>query len=383
MLKIAPRPHSIASQIDTPPTPTASPPAGIVSDRQTIERLTGLAAKHLAPLQQFAHDSGLIIAFRPVEQLATAYIDAGYPSKNFHIKGKSANWGPMAGLIPIDQALSKLAGQSARIGKFNSQTQQCLQEGHAVAGNVELPSWRLAELTEKGLIHIEGGRDASMLKLHAKAPDGSRHVFHAEKTAGGYRVTCQGEPVQVLCQPESGLPLTADYDLMLVAPSIEHYGGEDIPPIADVTYSHFQARVAGYKQTPDKLLAAWPGPKQFYAAELPELGNASARVRDLILPLNQALDCQPGRELVHHNMDATSPAADPTGNYPVTLFLPHALGGLSGTLLIEDAAALAQVITQAKNAGYQVPINPLWEPTLQGIRRGDYDHALTIWRQRG
>lgn len=72
----------------------------------------GLAHKHLLPLQYLANEINCIISFRSVDNSATELIESGYPTKGFHIKGKSASWGPQAGFICEEQRFSKLEDAS-------------------------------------------------------------------------------------------------------------------------------------------------------------------------------------------------------------------------------------------------------------------------------
>ena len=78
-------------------------------------------------------------------------------------------------------------------------------------------------------------------------------------------------------------------------------------------------------------------------------------------------------------MDATSPAADPGANYPVTLFLPRPLEGISGTMILaRNKEELAEIIMVAKSEGFHVPLNPLWEPEVARILRPSYLKALHL-----
>ncbi|EAA9518928.1 adenylate cyclase, partial [Salmonella enterica] len=45
----------------------------------SIKDKTGLACKHLLPLQRLANEINCIISFRPVDNLATELIESGYP----------------------------------------------------------------------------------------------------------------------------------------------------------------------------------------------------------------------------------------------------------------------------------------------------------------
>ena len=37
-----------------------------------------------------------------------------YPSKNFHVKGKSSDWGPQAGFVPYDGIYSKVGADTTK-----------------------------------------------------------------------------------------------------------------------------------------------------------------------------------------------------------------------------------------------------------------------------
>lgn len=53
-----------------------------------------------------------ILVHRPVEPAAYAYLTDGHPTKGIHVKGKTADWGPHRGLIPVLQKYSKIASVS-------------------------------------------------------------------------------------------------------------------------------------------------------------------------------------------------------------------------------------------------------------------------------
>lgn len=70
----------------------------------------GIVQSHLSILADLAEEHNVVFAFRPVNPLATQLLEQGYPTKGLNVKGKSADWGPMAGFIPVSQRFSKLAG---------------------------------------------------------------------------------------------------------------------------------------------------------------------------------------------------------------------------------------------------------------------------------
>ena len=44
-----------------------------------------------------ANRQGEVIIFRSTGPWAKRWLERGYPSKNFHVKGKSSDWGPQSG----------------------------------------------------------------------------------------------------------------------------------------------------------------------------------------------------------------------------------------------------------------------------------------------
>ncbi|WP_207002930.1 anthrax toxin-like adenylyl cyclase domain-containing protein [Trinickia mobilis] len=375
-----------------------SPPPGIVSGLDAVKARTGIVPEHLPILQQVAEETNQIIAFRPIERQATQLIAEAYPTKNFHIKGKSSNWGPMNGFIAVDQTFSKLNGRPDAIENFNEKVRESLAAPanqpdappHAVAGQLSISRERIDYLRAEGLITLQQEKDGR-LTISARGHDGNDYTFTAIPDKGMYRIEHDGKPLDVLCDPATGKAITADYDLLLVAPHISNYGPPDRLPVPDTSHDEFKARMESYglfkrggvDALPEPLRTYYKDPAEFYNAEHEHEGNASKRVMDLIKRLNKALGRtwrqrdeeqegpeprpQRGPAVVHHNMDATSPATDPQANYPATFFLPIEMGGLDKVVLVENEKALAHLIQVAKNHHYQVPLNPKWEDDVRVI----------------
>ncbi|STQ90202.1 anthrax toxin-like adenylyl cyclase domain-containing protein [Iodobacter fluviatilis] len=377
LYKISPQqvvipPQSKPTQVQNNESCVISNLSSLLTNKEEVISLSGLVPRHCIALQKVAIESGCIIAFRPVEPISTQLIDENYPTKNFHIKGKSSTWGPMAGFITVDQLLSKQEG-SDKIGSSNQKVQECLKDGYAVSGHLEISAERLTYLINEGVLQRQGDT------LYATGPSGTKYEFSvcANKDNGMLAITHRDEPVMVLCDPISKMPLTADYDLMLIATPLEQYGSKDIPPISDVSHRVFVKRANLYKKPLSlELQAQKDSPALFYEKEDKDLGNINQRVRELIPQLNKAMGCLLGREVVHHNMDATSPAADPSSNYPVTLFLPRKLNGISEVMILaRNKEELAEIIVLAKSEGFYVPLNPLWEPEINSILRPNFVEA--------
>lgn len=351
-----------------------------------IKDKTGLVPAHLIPLQRVASEHNCIIGIRPVDKLATALIEAGHPTKGFHIKGKSASWGPQAGFICVEQRFSKLENASPeRIAKFNLQTQACIAEGHAAAVPLEVSQSRLHALFEQGLIDkLSPENPRGVSHLRASGPGGERYAFEALRLPGNgearYLISHRGAPLEVLAPHAEARSFTADYDLMVIAPHVSDLGPEDNLQVLDVSHQVFRQRLENYRTLPEHaaLRQDYDDPASFYRKSDGEIGNASERARRMIGVLNQAL-VGDGEKVVHHATDSANPVTDPESNYPATFALPCKIGRFEPLCIIENKDDLAELVMQAKNAGYHVPLNPLWEKEVLGVRSDRFTAAkLTL-----
>jgi hypothetical protein len=351
-----------------------------------IKDKTGIVPAHLIPLQRVASEHNCIIGIRPVDKLATALIEAGHPTKGFHIKGKSASWGPQAGFICVEQRFSKLENASPeRIAKFNLQTQACIAEGHAAAVPLEVSQSRLHALFEQGLIDkLSPENPRGVSHLRASGPGGERYAFEALRLPGNgearYLISHRGAPLEVLAPHAEARSFTADYDLMVIAPHVSDLGPEDNLQVPDVSHQVFRQRLENYRTLPEHaaLRQDYDDPASFYRKSDGEIGNASERARRMIGVLNQAL-VGDGEKVVHHATDSANPVTDPESNYPATFALPCKIGHFEPLCIIENKDDLAELVMQAKNAGYHVPLNPLWEKEVLGVRSDRFTAAkLTL-----
>jgi hypothetical protein len=359
-----------------------------------VEGKTGIVAAHLKPLQGVAKEHNCIIGIRPVETVATGLIEDGHPTKDFHIKGKSSNWGPQAGMICVDQAFSKLENciksDPGRVEKFSGQTSQCIKDGYAVAVPLAITRERMGTLLAGNKITDMQPEDKQgVIKFSAKGPSGEVYTFEAtrqpEVARDTYVITQGGKPLEVLAKEEGGKALTADYDLHLIGPHLSDLGPQDNLPVPDVAHSVFKERIDGYSDKTKAnlnpaLRESYDKPGVFYNKEDKHLGNATARITAMIPVINQAL-VGDGEPVVHHNADSGSPAADVTANYPATFVLPIKLGKFPEVCVIENKQEMAELIQEAKNGGYHIPLNPLWEPEVTGIKRADFSNALALFNR--
>ncbi len=349
-----------------------------------IKDETGIVTSHLQPLEKLASQTNCIIAIRPVEKIATQLIMAGHPTKNLHIKGKSASWGPQAGMICVNQKFSKLeASDQKTIDQFNTCVRQCLQLNHACSVQLSVSKAHLNYLLNQGLLALSleiNGR----ISIEAKAPSGESYTFLGVRDKNDcYRIFHNEVAIQVLAPNSHIPPFTADYDLLLVAPHISEIGPQDRLPIPDVAHPVFSRRLKQYRSLPDNLemMQDYYSPKNFYAKSDPDMGNASLRIRNIVPLINSTLNCRPGFEVVHHGADDSNPATDMTSNYPATFFLPKPLGTFKKISVVHHATGLKKMVQTIKDAHYHVPLNPLWEG-ISEIRRQCYTNGQKFLENR-
>jgi hypothetical protein len=194
-----------------------------------------------------------VIMFRSTGPWSRHWIERGWPTKSFHIKGKSADWGPQAGLIPYDGIYSKMGHDQSLADKSSQENQAAIQ--HKYAATVELTlSYedllrqletsldRPARTAIAGMQAIRGtgdyflsaqrSGDAKTFHFRAVLVQGSYRIMTYPEEAGSDTVTLmaspeKASPLPVMTTLEVGagdLPLTGDYDLLSVCPRWENYG---------------------------------------------------------------------------------------------------------------------------------------------------------------
>lgn len=346
-----------------------------------LKNKTGIVPAHLPALQDLAGKENTVIAIRPVDPLATQLIEEGHPTKNFHIKGKSASWGPQAGMIPVDQRFSKLAGQDdQKISEYTQKVRQSIDDNKAIAIDLMITQDRLDTLVKQGMITKVDEKD-NTITLTAKNPLQKTEQFLAKKQENGrYLILYNDQPVTVLASPvasmdkDQALPLTADYDLLLLAPYLHDFGPHDNVPVSDISYEEFVKRKKMY--SPDsEVCKQYSRPDEFYKKADKNIGNASKRVQEMISKINQTLNLRPGKEVVHHGDDASNPTSDPESNYPATFFLPFEIDGRK-IHIVNNTQEMSEMIRKIKDQDYYFRPNPLWEPDVTQVKRKAYTEAL-------
>lgn len=201
-----------------------------------------------------------VIIFRSTGPWSQRWIERNYPTKNFHVKGKSSDWGPQAGFVPYLGEYSKV-GSDTKEGrekskkateanidglkhKYAQKTQLCLTEEE-----IMIQCTRYAGTPARLAIHwierISGTRD--YLMMARRTSDQKEFAFRGVWSMGDnhYKIwvyprafmamDTQPEVFEVMTSSEVGAdnkPLTGDYDLMAVCPTWASYGARSVEVIS-------------------------------------------------------------------------------------------------------------------------------------------------------
>jgi hypothetical protein len=71
----------------------------------------GMTLQDMMAILSVARRRKEIIMFRSTGPWSRRWIERGHPTKPFHVKGKSSDWGPHAGFVPHLGVYSKVGGQ--------------------------------------------------------------------------------------------------------------------------------------------------------------------------------------------------------------------------------------------------------------------------------
>jgi hypothetical protein len=342
----------------------------------------GIPEADLISLANYAREKNKIILFRPVEFIAKSlHEEKKYPTKDFNIKGKSASWGAWAGFIPIDQAYSKLASASIeQVQKYNKNVRACIKQGYAIATDLRITKKRYQELVALRIIFPQSQQeDNEFIALDCPTPaqDQLKLCYAKEINATSeYAIyTAEKQPFQVLADPNLKRPFIPDFDLLAIFNPWEDFGRENIRPNPDISYEKRLRKLS----IRERINLA-ETEQDFYARELPNLGNITQQTLKTINEMNDALDKGPYLQCIHHNDDAGSPASNPKLNYPITVLLPQHFGIFSSSLLlIETPEQFVYFIECINPLGYRVEVNHLWEKSIQFAAKKSFNQKKVFF----
>ncbi|MEY0597280.1 anthrax toxin-like adenylyl cyclase domain-containing protein [Providencia alcalifaciens] len=359
-----------------------------MGDQPTIA--TGVPENHQNAINKVADKYNITIGIRPVDHKSASLIESGiYSSKGLTIKGKSSDWGPHSGFIPVLQQFSKKSGRDEQ-SKYNDYVQQSIDKKHAIAVPLEISSERINELINYKTITPLIDTDDGDYKKTSSTIDGEEHTFLLKKSPAGkgniwqvsYQENNEIKPFLVIGDPKTGKAMTADYDIFsIIFPisELEHY--VKVTEMPD--WQEWKASV-NYEELTPAQKRLYNNEAEYNKKEGKENGIINNRIKEVNRQLNRELGRTEGFELVHHGSDDANPVSVMKDNFPITFFLPESLKGknkLSGTtqpidtyfemnphgaIIINDVEQLSNFQQLLINQGYRAPLNRKWSEGENG-----------------
>lgn len=374
----------------------------MITEKSQAIRRSGMVESHARIFQDVAKEQDVFILCRNLNPLCTSLIADNYPTKGMSVHGKSADWGPQAGFICVDQNLSKYHGHP-RVKALNAEVQHSLQPGSDVEEiQLVIRDTRLNELRDKGLLTYAESwitvRHGQQKKGILIKPTNKPVQFQGLPTLDNmYQIFLKGsvvdlgDPVMVikrarsltdkpLTDDEQRKPLTADYDLFTVCPNWKNVslsGADKFPnPHSDLPEHGIHRVLKGVQgpyaapaaqrmgQTTLKVQARVDlrGGKlssleyEFGKAH-PVLGHMTVRQDFIRRRLNSEINATyKGGDTVHHGAEVMNPNPE-TDDFGITMFYPNGeeVRGL------ENLVDLNEAYWTVKKKGYYFHIHPLWK----------------------
>lgn len=345
---------------------------------------TGLPVSHQQVLTNIANKENIIIGIRPIDPKSTSLIESGeYSSKGLSIKGKSSDWGPHSGFIPVKQKFAKKSGRE-NASKFDEYIQMSIQEGNAKSIHLEISEQRINELIGFKTISPLEAADKNGFQRIISTIDGHRQEFFIKKNNDNsfenwkiyYRDNGQLSEFHVLGDPKTGKPITADYDLFsIIFPisDLEHY-----VKVKEMPSWHEWKASVNYDDLTLKEKRFFHDETEYNHYEGRDNGYTNKKIKELKNIINHKLGRRQGFELVHHGADDANPASDINDNFPITFFIPENLKGINklkgstqsidtyfhmneqGSIIISDVEQLSNFQQLLINQGYRTPLNKKW-----------------------
>ena len=368
----------------------------IYADNSVNHPDQGMTQSDIRAILNVARNRNEIIMFRNTGCWSRPYIEQGHPTKPFHVKGKSADWGPQAGLVPENSEYSKAWAEKAIKSGIAANK-------HAINGNYARPVRLLLseQFIRKELMVRKSSENRAavdrittprpeVMYLFATKPNddstkpGKPHVFLGKKGGDGlyeifafpaeaaksnerslFLLESTATPLLVMTVPGAKKPITGDYDLFAICPAWTNYGALDkkMNPALDDKYigasnKRTQAKAAAGDRVAIASLARL---KAAETGEDPHRGNLTPRIAAAIASLVAAMGGQFPR--VHHNAESGRPfAPGAEDGFPLTTFHPgRGIGGYSFLeATINEVADLREYFSRLYSGGYYPPRNQAW-----------------------
>ncbi len=380
---------------------------------------SGMPLSHAKCFQRIANETNCVIASRSVGIYATGLILEGYASKGFHVKSKSCDWGPMAGMVLSDPRFTKAGSGTYDLDSGKSsqraENQKAIFKEGAAEVQVFISDERRNELVKMGCMERAGGNINEPIyaaKARGKDSKPMRFVLKREMNAPGANGRqlwsvwyANGEtplvssvktdtksppadgglfPVMALTNPHTKADtykaaLTGDYDLWAVFPPANNAVlGKPTQAMAAAqfpthgqTYGHQvsgrnidQRPVVGSDRTAQPMSA-------YIKQEDPHMGNITPRIINIKNRLNAAICAAgyTGGDMVHHSDEVGRPkCTEVEMNY--IAFIPNK----TEARFIANMTAMNEFLKEVM-LGYHITFNPGWQRQLgfSTSRGGSYE----------
>ena len=222
----------------------------------------GMTLKDMQACVTTARQLDEVIIFRSTGPWSMRWIERNYPTKNFHVKGKSSDWGPQAGFVPYKAEYSKVGHVEKTLAKYTGFNDEGIHESYASTTQLTLSEEELrVQLTQisdgrtalTSMMQVPNTRDYFLTAM--RSGDNKKFSFLASWFEGKFRISVYENrtpanagavnyelgaefkpvPLQVMTSSEVGAankPLTGDYDLMSICPRWKNYGSYSTAVIA-------------------------------------------------------------------------------------------------------------------------------------------------------
>lgn len=225
----------------------------------------GMTRSDMEATERVADRLNEVIIFRSTGPWAKRWLQRGYPSKNFHVKGKSSDWGPHAGFVPYDGTFSKVGGNAEKAAKGTKANDKGLTSNFARKAHLGLTRDEL----DMQCNEVSGTPPRTAIASRQTIPN-SKDLFLTATRSGdhkriifravwgdvwgmsGKQMNIRGQgyliyvyppgmgtnlkrltyekpiPLEVMISNEVGAeqPMTGDYDLFAICPSWGQYGSQ-------------------------------------------------------------------------------------------------------------------------------------------------------------
>jgi hypothetical protein len=201
----------------------------------------------MVAIQTVANRRNEVITFRSTGPWSKRWLEANYPTKGFHVKGKSSDWGPMAGLVPWEGRFSKVSPNPVAIQRGNDANHEGVHDGFAQriplvlspamlntqlttpsAGRLAIFHWHQIDGTNDLLLYAERSGDKTVIPFRANWTGTEYDIYGFADNAPLDVPSLESFPrarLEVMASTEAGTwrPMTGDYDLFNVCPSWASY----------------------------------------------------------------------------------------------------------------------------------------------------------------